>query len=67
MNVVALNDEFWAALLRTVEAMEAEWQRETPDTEQLNEALHDLRRYGRGVSASDPKAQLVARLIRVLA
>jgi len=56
MNVVALNDKFWAALLRTVEAMEAEWQRETPDTERLNEALHDLRRYGRGVSTSDPKA-----------
>jgi hypothetical protein len=67
MNVVALNDEFWAALLRTIEAMEPEWQRETPDTERLNEALRDLRRYGRGVSASDPKAQLVARLIRVLA
>jgi hypothetical protein len=67
MNVVALNDEFWAALLRTVEAMEAEWQRETPDTERLNETLRDLRRYGRGVAASDPRAQLVARLIRVLA
>jgi hypothetical protein len=67
MSVVALNDEFWAALLRTVEAMEAEWRRDKPDTDRLNEALHDLRRYGRNVVSSDHKAEIVARLIRVLA
>jgi hypothetical protein len=60
-------DEWWQALSRLVGAMEPDAAGELPPTEELNAALHELRQYGRHAALADPRARLVARLIRVLA
>jgi hypothetical protein len=70
-EVTNLNDaaaeEWWQALSRLVGAMEANCADTPPPVEGLNAALRELRQHGRRTALSDPRAQLVARLIRVLA
>jgi hypothetical protein len=70
-DVINLNDaaveEWWQALSRLVEAMEPDAADVLPPVKELNAALYELRRHGRRTAMSDPKARLVARLIRILA
>jgi hypothetical protein len=63
----ASTDRWWKALERLVSTLEYELTQGRPNSEAMNDALAELRLHKRAAAQSDPKAQIVARLFRVLA